>query len=447
MSKTIKKTLIILILLSMFFISLNITLAYYNTTSKISNIFYTEKYKFSIDGTGGRFNKENLIVNGKEVSLPLPKKDGYDFIGFSSSKNGKVEYTNHINNVKIINNKEIYAKWDIIDYDITYNLNGGTITNQPTSYNVEDSITLPTPTRKGFTFIGWTGTGLSSATKNVTIPKGSIGDRNYIANWGVTNYSITYNLNGGTITNQPTTYNIESSFTLPTPTRTGYTFTGWTGTGLSSATKNVTVSKGNIGNRSYTANWKVKQYSLDINSVIQNKTYSSGLDGFTYSVWIDGEQVANKVKDYYNKSVSYGSKVRVYVYNREGYSVKEFRDKTWTITGDLTVKPTWYDDIAPTITSFKVENLGLYNPSAGTSEGWNIRVTINAYDKGTGIKKYEMWIKPYGNGSGSAIHETSSRVFTNVLYLETKSGRTFCATVTDNAGNKSEKSDTIRVDY
>lgn len=43
---------------------------------------------------------------------------------------------------------------------------------------------------------------------------------------------------------------------LPTPTRTGYTFTGWTGTGLSSATKTVTISKGSTGNRSYTANWQ-----------------------------------------------------------------------------------------------------------------------------------------------------------------------------------------------
>ena len=519
MLKTIKKTLIILILLSIYLISLNITLAYYNTTSNISNTFHAEKYKFSIDGTGGSFNKENITIDGKEVSLPSPIRDGYDFIGFSSSNSGNVEYTNYIDNVNKINNKEIYAKWDIINYDINYNLNGGTISNQPVSYNIEDSITLPTPTKAGYTFTGWTGTDLSSATKNVTIPKGSIGDRNYTANWNVTNYSISYNLNGGTIsnqptsynyettftlptptrkgytftgwtgtglstatknvtvskgnignrsytanwqvtnysisynlnggtiTNQPTSYNVENGFTLPTPTKTGYTFTGWTGTGLSSATKNVTVAKGNTGNRSYTANWQAKEYKLNINSIIQNKTYSNGLDGFTCSVWIDGTQVGNKVKDYYNTSVPYGSKVRVYVYDREGYSVKSFRDKTWTVTGDLTINPTWYDDIAPTITSFKVENLGLYNPSAGTTEGWNIRVTINAYDKGTGIQKYQMWIKPYGNGSGSAVHETSSRVFTNVLYLETKNGRTFCATAVDKAGNKSEKSDTIRVEY
>lgn len=445
MLKTIKKTLVILILLSIYLISLNITLAYYNTTSNISNAFHSEKYKFSIDGTGGSFNKENITIDGKEVTLPSPIREGYDFVGFSSSNSGSVEYTNYIDNVKKINNKEIYAKWDIINYSISYNLNGGSILNQPTKYNVEDNITLPTPTRKGYTFTGWTGTGLSTATKNVTIPKESIGDRTYTANWGVTKYSITYNLNGGTISNQPTSYNVESSFTLPIPTRKGYTFTGWTGTGLSSATKSVTVAKGNTGNRSYTANWKANQYKVDINSIIQNKTYSSGLDGFTYSVWIDGTQVANKVKDYYNKSVPYGSKVRVYVYDREGYNVKSFRDKTWTITGDLTVEPTWYDDIPPTITNFKVENLGLYNPSAGTTEGWNIRVTIEAYDKGTGIQKYQMWIKPYGNGSGSAVHETSSRVFTNVLYLETKNGRTFCATAVDKAGNKSEKSDTIRV--
>ena len=68
-------------------------------------------------------------------------------------------------------------------------------------------------------------------------------------------YSITYNLNGGSLSGQRTGYTVADSFILPTPTKTGYTFTGWTGTRLSSCTKSVTISKGSSGNRSYTAKW------------------------------------------------------------------------------------------------------------------------------------------------------------------------------------------------
>ena len=72
----------------------------------------------------------------------------------------------------------------------------------------------------------------------------------------IVTYTISYTLNGGSATN-PTKYTVETaSFTLNNPTKTGYTFSGWSGTNLSgSANKTVTISKGSIGNRSYTANF------------------------------------------------------------------------------------------------------------------------------------------------------------------------------------------------
>ena len=66
-------------------------------------------------------------------------------------------------------------------------------------------------------------------TKSLTIPYYSSGNRKYIANW-TKNYSIEYDLDGGSINNQPTDYSTETeSFTLPIPTKEGYTFVGWTG--------------------------------------------------------------------------------------------------------------------------------------------------------------------------------------------------------------------------
>ena len=71
-----------------------------------------------------------------------------------------------------------------------------------------------------------------------------------------TSYKITYNLNGGNATVNPTSYTANTAtFTLKNPTRSGYKFVGWTGTGLSGKTMTVTIPKGSTGNRSYTANW------------------------------------------------------------------------------------------------------------------------------------------------------------------------------------------------
>lgn len=69
-------------------------------------------------------------------------------------------------------------------------------------------------------------------------------------------YTITYNLDGGTASN-PLTYTIETeTFTLSNPIKAGYTFTGWSGTGLEGeANMNVTIAKGSTGERSYAAHW------------------------------------------------------------------------------------------------------------------------------------------------------------------------------------------------
>ena len=148
-----------------------------------------------------------------------------------------------------------------ITYNITYELDGGTVTTaNPATYNVEtDNFTLTNPTKAGYTFAGWTGTGLTDPTLTVTIPKGSLGDRTYTATWTITTYNITYDLAGGTVaTANPTSYTVETNdFTLNNPTRSGYDFQGWHGTGVDVVSTTVTVAKGSTGNRTYTAHWVV----------------------------------------------------------------------------------------------------------------------------------------------------------------------------------------------
>ena len=78
------------------------------------------------------------------------------------------------------------------------------------------------------------------------------------AQWTVNQYTITYDLAGGTVEGNPDTYTIETvAFTLKNPTKSGYTFTGWSGTGLTGENNmTVTIPKGSTGNRTYTAHWR-----------------------------------------------------------------------------------------------------------------------------------------------------------------------------------------------
>ena len=78
------------------------------------------------------------------------------------------------------------------------------------------------------------------------------------AQWTVNQYTITYDLAGGTAEGNPNTYTIETkAFTLKNPTKSGYTFTGWSGTGLDGENNmTVTIPTGSTGNRIYTAHWR-----------------------------------------------------------------------------------------------------------------------------------------------------------------------------------------------
>lgn len=254
-----KKISLLIITITSMFCTVGITLATFNTTANYTNEFKAESYEFSIDASGGTFANEKVILNGLSATLPTPYRKGYTFIGYSNSSNGNVIYNKDISNVEDINNKKIYAKWNIITYNITYNLNGGTISGQPTSYNVEDNIALPIPSKRGYSFAGWSGTDIDGLSKNIVISKGSIGDRSYTANWHLDTYSISYDLDGGSISNQPNSYNINDTITLPQPTKKGYTFTGWSGTDINGISKDITISN-NVGNKKYKANWSKNSY-------------------------------------------------------------------------------------------------------------------------------------------------------------------------------------------
>lgn len=116
-----------------------------------------------------------------------------------------------------------------IAYEITYDLGGGAVTNRA-AYNIEtETFTLVVPERTGYTFIGWTGTDLTEKTMTVTIPKGTIGAREYTAHWQANKYKVTYDANGGTASKTEDTATYDSNFALASMENmpNGYEFLGW----------------------------------------------------------------------------------------------------------------------------------------------------------------------------------------------------------------------------
>ena len=119
-----------------------------------------------------------------------------------------------------------------VEYSITYNLDGGKLPagkTNPTTYTKESGgFTLVNPTRTGYDFAGWKGTGLDQAAMTVTVPAGSTGNRSYTATWTVKSYTVTFDVQGhGTAPKAQTVNYGKKAATPKAPTESGYAFGGW----------------------------------------------------------------------------------------------------------------------------------------------------------------------------------------------------------------------------
>ena len=232
------------------------------------------QYTITFDTAGGSAIAPITQDYGTAITAPAaPTREGYTFTGWDKT----------IPATMPAGDMTITAQWTVNQYTITYDLDGGTAEGNPDTYTVEtDAFTLKNPTRPGYTFTGWSGTGLTGEDNlTVTIPKGSTGNRSYTAHWSLNTYSITYDLNGGTASGNPTSYTVESAtITLNQPTKTGYTFTGWSGTDLTGEDNlTVTIPAGSTGDRSYTAHWSLNTYSITYD--LDGGTVSGNPDFYT----------------------------------------------------------------------------------------------------------------------------------------------------------------------
>ncbi|GEM_PF-3713501 len=180
------------------------------------------------------------------ATITKPTRTGYTFGGYYTGTNGSgTQYVNAngvtVNNMysTVAKDTTLYAKWTANTYTVTTNANGGTIpatsgwtvasdgaTATKTMTYDANYGTLPAPTRTGYTFGGWTLNGkvVTSSTKMQTASNHTL-----TASWKANNYTVSFNANGGTVSPTSKSVTFDQAYgTLPTPTKTGYTFVGWT---------------------------------------------------------------------------------------------------------------------------------------------------------------------------------------------------------------------------
>ena len=188
----------------------------------------------------------NPAAKGQTVTLTLTPKDGYNdadvqlYYSYGDVVNAEIPRANiTVGGTEVFlfrmpdASVTITGTFKPIEYQITYNLDGGTQSASnpnPIKYTVEsDTITLSAPTRSGYTFLGWTYEGQTAPSKNVTIPTGSIGDKTFTANWSYNGGGSTGggggSSSGGSSSSTTTEKNPDGSTTTTTTDKTTGTVT------------------------------------------------------------------------------------------------------------------------------------------------------------------------------------------------------------------------------
>lgn len=205
-----------------------------------------KEYTVTMNASGGMVSSSKKTVTyGEKYKLPTPIKDGYDFLGW-------YDYSTKIPTSdiwEIAKNVSLTAKWEASEYTVKLDAEGGSVSKKKMTVTYNERYTLPTPTKTGYTFAGWykgskkfDSSGYWSYTDDVTLT----------AVWDANEYEIYLDANGGNVSTRYISVEYEKKYTLPTPTRIGYTFEGW----YSGSTKVTSGTYNTLGDVYLTAHWK-----------------------------------------------------------------------------------------------------------------------------------------------------------------------------------------------
>ena len=215
--------------------------------------------------------KTVTVDEGSIVSAPnAPTKVGYAFVGwYYDDKFTQPSQTSIVANESVaevidgVSKINIWGKWTANSYTVIFDANGGSVSTTSKTVTYDSTYgTLPTPTRTGYTFSGWYLNDVK--TVSTTTVKTASG-HTLIAKWTANSYTVTFNANGGSVSTTSKTVTYYSTYgTLPTPTRTGYTFDGWYLNDVKTvSTTTVKITSGHT----LIAKWTVNSYTVTLNTI------------------------------------------------------------------------------------------------------------------------------------------------------------------------------------
>ena len=216
--------------------------------TELTVLWTAPTYAVTLNTNGGTINSGNVTGYTYGVGATLPAADdmtytGHTFKGWYDNENLTGSPVTAIGGAET-GNKEYWAKWEINQYTITFDTNGGSEI-APITQDYGTEITAPdNPTRKGYTFKGW--------DKEIpeTMPAENITVK---AQWEINQYTITFDTNGGSEI-APITQDYGTQIAAPAnPTRKGYTFKGWD----KEIPKTMPAE-----NMTITAQWEINQYTI-----------------------------------------------------------------------------------------------------------------------------------------------------------------------------------------
>jgi len=288
-----------------------------------------------------------------------------------------------------------------------------------------ESITLPTPIRTGYSFLGW----YNGETKIESGEWDIASDVTLTAKWEAGKNTITLNANGGTVSNTTVSVTYGSAYTLPTPTKTGYTFDGW----FNGSTKYTSGTWNEQTDITLVAQWTVKTYNLTLSNTERKDivvTFDNNYSGSSPSTVTleDGE------------TLSYPSEP-----TRNGYAfIGWFTDSscttrynfTGTVTDNMTLYAGWKQisftnqytkvEVDPTEYTSSSDYLGL--STDGTNSSYKRYVYFVAEEAGThyiyyanssSSSSYKYYLNIYNLTTGSTIKSNatvSSTSFTSASF-------------------------------
>ena len=189
----------------------------------LTALWTNQSYTVSLDAAGGECSLSSIEVFFDENygELPLPTREGYDFAGWQY--NDKTVISASVCSLSA--NHTLTAAWTPKRYLLSFDANGGMgATSHPTVTFGERYGSLPTPTREGYVFLGWSiGERVLTAESICT----TAADHTLTAEWTAASYTLSFDSLGGSAVASRTLVFDSAYGTLPSPTREGYGFSHW----------------------------------------------------------------------------------------------------------------------------------------------------------------------------------------------------------------------------